>query len=32
MEMKDWVVISVKDRAETLLEDMVLSTRVKTSH
>jgi len=26
----DWVVISVKDRAEKLLEDMILSTGVKT--
>src|ERR1700676_4301325 len=32
MEIKDWMVISVKDRAETLLEDIVLSTGVKTFH
>ena len=32
MEIKDWVVISVKDIAETLLEDIVLSTGVKTFH
>ena len=32
MEIKDWMVISVKDGAETLLEDIVLSTGVKTFH